>query len=177
MHLDNWHLNWLLVYLDSCLSYFLSLSICYLYFCSYFYVHSFSCPWLFELYVLYDSIFCPLFHVLIQSLSHVQLLETSWTTGHHASMSFTISQSLVKFMSIESVMLSNHLFLCHPFLLLPQSFPASGSFSMSQLFALCGRTIGASALAWIPQMNIQGWFPLGWTSLIFLMSKGLSSLL
>ena len=55
----------------------------------------------------------------------------------------------------------------------PQSFPASGSFSVSHLFASSGQSIGASASAWILPMNIQGWFPLGWTGLFSLLSKGL----
>ena len=55
-----------------------------------------------------------------------------------------------------------------------QSFPASGSFPMSQFFTSCGQTIGASALASVLPMNIQGWFPLGLTGLIPLQSKGLS---
>ena len=58
-----------------------------------------------------------------------------------------------------------------------QSFPASGSFSVSQLFAISGQTIGASASASVLPMNIQDWFPLGWTSWISLQSKELSSLL
>ena len=55
-----------------------------------------------------------------------------------------------------------------------QSFPASGSFLMSQLFASDGQSIGASALASVLPMNIQGWFPSGWAGLISLQSKGLS---
>jgi len=62
----------------------------------------------------------------------------------------------------------------HPLLPLPSIFPASGSFSMSQFFASGGQNIGASASASILPMNIQGWFPLGLTGLIFLLSKGLS---
>ena len=58
----------------------------------------------------------------VQSLSHVQLFATSWTTAHQASLSFAISQSLLKLMCIESVMPSNHFILCHP-LLLPSVFP------------------------------------------------------
>ena len=54
---------------------------------------------------------------------------TPWTAAHQASLSFTMSQSLLKFMSIESVMLSNHLILCHPLLLLPSIFPSIGVFS------------------------------------------------
>ena len=68
----------------------------------------------------------------------------------------------------------SHLILCHPLLSCLQSFPASGSFLMSQLFASGGQTIGASASASVPPMNIQNLFPLGWTGLISLKSKGLS---
>ena len=84
-------------------------------------------------------------------------------------------QSLPKPMSIESVMPSNnHLILCHPLLLLPSIFPASGSFQMSQLFASGGQSIGASASASVLPMNTQDWFPLGWTGWMSLQSKGLS---
>ena len=78
---------------------------------------------------------------------------------------------LVKLMSIESVMPSNHLILCHP-LLLP-STSASGSFPMSQLFALGGQSTEASASGSVLPMNIEDWFPLGLVGLIFLQSKGL----
>ena len=71
----------------------------------------------------------------VQLLSHVQLFVTPWTTEHQASLSTTNSQSLPKLMSIESVMPSNHLILCHPFSSCLQFFPASGSFLRSQLFA------------------------------------------
>ena len=84
---------------------------------------------------------------------------------------FTISQSLLKLMSIGLKMSSNHLILCHPLPSCPQSFPASGSFPMSWLFASGGQSPGASASASALLMNIQGWFPLGWTGLISLLSK------
>ena len=61
----------------------------------------------------------------VQSLSHVQLFVTPWTAAHQASLSITNSQSLLKFLSFESVMPSNHLILCHPFSSCLQSFPAS----------------------------------------------------
>ena len=77
-------------------------------------------------------------------------------------------------MSIESVMPSNHLMLCHPFSSRLQSFPASGSFPMSQLFASGGQSTRASASASVLPMDIQAWFPLGLTSLISLLPKGLS---
>ena len=58
---------------------------------------------------------------VVQSLGCIQLFSTPWTAGHQASLSFTISRSLLKLMSIESVMLSSHLLLCHPLLLLSRS--------------------------------------------------------
>ena len=67
--------------------------------------------------------------------SHVSESATPWTAARQVSLSFTISQSLLKLMSIKSAMPSNHLILCCPLLLLPQSFPTSGSFPTSQLFA------------------------------------------
>ena len=60
----------------------------------------------------------------VQSLSHVGLFATSWTAAHQASLSITNSRSLLKLMSIESVMPSNHLILCHPLLLPPSIFPS-----------------------------------------------------
>ena len=77
-------------------------------------------------------------------------------------------------MSIELVMLSNHLILWCPFSFCLQSFPESGSFPVSKLFISGGQSFGASASASVLPMNIQGQFPLGLTSLITLLSKGLS---
>ena len=65
----------------------------------------------------------------VQSVSRVQLLETSWTSVCQASLSFTISQSLLNLMSIELVIPPNHLVLCHPLLLLPSTFPSIRVFS------------------------------------------------
>ena len=110
--------------------------------------------------------------VVVQSLSHVWFFASSWTAAHQASLSFTITWSLRKPMSLESVMPSSHLILCLPLLL--QSFPASESFPMSQLLTSGGQRIGASASASVLPMNIQGWLPLGLTDLISLLSKGLS---
>ena len=66
---------------------------------------------------------------VVQSLSRVQLFVTSWTAACQASLSFTISWSLLKLMSIESVMPSSHLILCHPLLLLSSIFPSIRAFS------------------------------------------------
>ena len=95
------------------------------------------------------------FAVVVQSLSHVQLFATTWITAHQASLSFTISWSLLKLMSIELVMPSNHLILCCPFSSCLQSFLASGSFPMSQFFESGDRSIRASASASVLLMNIQ----------------------
>ena len=77
-----------------------------------------------------------------QLLSCVWLFATAWTATHQASLSITNSQSLLKLMSIESVMPSNHLILCHPLSSCLQSFPASQSFQMSQVFTSGGQRIG-----------------------------------
>ena len=112
--------------------------------------------------------------VVVQLLSHVQLFVTSWTAALQDSLSISISQSLLKLMSVETVMPSNHLILCCPFSSCPQSFPASGSFPMRRLFVSGGQSIGASASALVRPMNIQDWFPLGLTGWISLQSQGLS---
>ena len=78
-----------------------------------------------------------LFLSVVQSLSCVQLFVTPWIVAHQASLSFTVSQSLLKLMSIESVMPSNHLILCRPFLILPAMFPSIRVFSSES--ALCIR--------------------------------------
>ena len=109
-----------------------------------------------------------------RSVSHVWVFAIPWTAACWASLSFTVSQNLLKLMSIES--------WCHltisssvtTFSSCLQSFPALGSFPMSRLFALGDQSIGASTSATVLPMNIQGLFPLGWTVLISLMSKGLS---
>ena len=84
---------------------------------------------------------------LFQSHNCVWLFATPWTAAYQPFRTFTISQSLLKCMSVNSVMPSNHLILCHPHLLQPQSFPASRSFLMSQLFSSGGQSIGVSASA------------------------------
>ena len=75
--------------------------------------------------------FVACFVAVIELLSYVLLFATPWTAACNASLFFTFPKSLLKLMSTESVMLSNHLILCHLFLLCFQSFPASGSFSIS----------------------------------------------
>ena len=91
---------------------------------------------------------------------------TPWTAACQASLSITNSQSLLKLMSIESVMPSNHLILCCSLLLLPSIFPSVRVFSMSQLFASGGQSTGVSASISVLPMRIQDGFPLGVTSWI-----------
>ena len=112
--------------------------------------------------------------LVVQSLSRAPLFVSSWTAARQAFLSFTISQSWLKLKSIESMMSSNHLILCHPLFSCLQSFPASESFPVSWLFISGGQNIGASASAPVFPMTIQGWFPLGLTRLISLLSKGFS---
>ena len=104
---------------------------------------------------------------------------TPWTAACRAPQSFTIAQIHIPHYYSNSCPLS---WWCYPtisssvtcFSSCPQSFPASGSFPMSRLFASGSQSIGASASASALPMNIQAWFPLGWTGLISLLSKGLS---
>ena len=82
---------------------------------------------------------------------------TSWTAARQASLSFTISQSLLKLMSTELVILSNYIILCCPFFSCPQSFPASDFFPVSQLFTSGGPSLEASTSASVLPMSIQRW--------------------
>ena len=108
----------------------------------------------------------------VQSLSHVRLFATPWIAACQASRSITNPQSLLKLLSIESVMPSSHLILSSP--PLPSIFPSIRVFSMSQLFTWDGRSTGVSVSASVLPMNTQDWSPLGWTGWSSLQSKGLS---
>ena len=112
----------------------------------------------------------------VQSLSSVWLFATPWTVARRASLSITNSWSLLKLMSIKSVMPSNHLILGHPRLLLPPINPSIRVFSNGQLFTWGGQSTGVSASPSFPPKNSQGWFPSEWTGWISLQSKGLSSI-
>ena len=111
---------------------------------------------------------------ILQSLSCVWLFVTPWNEACQDSLIFTISQVCSKSCPLS--------WWCHPtispsvipFFSSPQSFSASGSFPRSWHFASGGWSIGASASSLVLPMNNQGWFPLGLTGLIFLLSKGLS---
>ena len=99
----------------------------------------------------------------VQLLSHVWLFAIPWTgtAARQAFLSITNSWSLLKLMSIESMMPSNHLILCRPFLLPPKIFPTIRVFPVSWFFASGGRSIGVSASASVFPVNIQDWFPWG----------------
>ena len=111
--------------------------------------------------------------VVVQLISCVWLFATPWTIPRQASLSFTISQGLLKLMSVESVMPSNHVILLLP--------PSSLALSRSQYQGLwvsswyqVSKVLELQLQHQVLPMNIQGWFPLGWTGLISLLSKGLS---
>ena len=109
-----------------------------------------------------------------QLLCCVWLFATPRTAACPASLSITSSRSLLKLMSIESVMPSNHLILCCPLLLLPSIFLSIRVFSNELVLHIRRPKYWSSALASVFPMNIQDWFPLGWTNWISLQFKGLS---
>ena len=110
-------------------------------------------------------------------VSSVQsLFTTPYTAARQASLSIANSQSLLKLISIELVMPSNHLILCHPLLLLPSVFPSIRVFSNESALCIRWPKYWSFSFSISPSMNIQGWFILGLTSLI-LLSKGLSKVL
>ena len=112
----------------------------------------------------------------VQSLSHVRLFVTPWIAARQASLSITNSQSLLKLMSIESVMPSNHLILCCPLLLLPPIPPSISIFSNESTLHMRWPSTGVPASVSVHPMNTQDWSPLGCTGWISLQSKGLSVL-
>ena len=113
----------------------------------------------------------------VQSLSCVWLFATPWTTACQTSLFITNSQSLLKLMSIESVMPSNHLILYCPLLLLPSIFPSIRVFSNESVLCIRWPMYWSFSSASVLPMNIQDQFPEGLTGLISLQSKGLSRVL
>ena len=109
-----------------------------------------------------------------QSLSCVRLFVTPWTAACQASLSITNSWSLLKLMSIESVMPSNYFILCRPLLLTPSIFPSIRVFPNESVLHIRGQSTGVSASASVLPMSTQGWSPSEWTGWISLQSKGLS---
>ena len=117
-----------------------------------------------------DCCYCCSF---VHSLSDIRVFATPWTIALQASLSFTVPQSLLKLMSIESMMPSNHLILCCPLLLLPSIFPSIRVFSSESALRIRWPSIWVSASVSVLPVNLQGWFPLGLTGLISLLSKEL----
>ena len=120
------------------------------------------------------SLFLSLAQNIVQSISHIWLSATLWTTAYQASLSFITSQSLLKLMSLSWWCHITISFSVTPFSSCPQSFTASGSFPMSPLVESGGPSFGTSVSALVLPMNIQDWFSLRLTGLISLLSKGLS---
>ena len=110
----------------------------------------------------------------VQSLSRVWLFVTPWIAARQVSLSITIFRRSLRLTSIESVMPSAVSSSVVPFSSCPQSFPASESFPMSQLFTWGGQSTGVSALASFLPKHTQDWSSLGWTGWISLQSKGFS---
>ena len=104
---------------------------------------------------------------VVQSLSHVQLFLTPRTAAYQTSLSFTISQSLFKLMSIKSVMLFNHLILCCPLFRLPSIFLSIRVFSNESALHIRWPKYWSFSFNISPPMNIQGWFPkIDWFDLL-----------
>ena len=104
-----------------------------------------------QYYILHFYLFC-----CFPVTQSVQLFATPWSAARHVSLSFTNSRTLLKLMSIESVMPSNHLILFHPLLLLLSIFPSIRVFLMSQFLASGGQSIGTSVSVSVLPMTIQG---------------------
>ena len=110
----------------------------------------------------------------VQSLSHALLFVTPWTATHQVSLSITNTRSLLKLMSIESVIPSNRLILCHLLLILPSIFPSIRVFSSESALHSRWPKYLSFNLASVFPMNIQDWYPLRLTGLISLQPKRLS---
>ena len=138
-------------YIHMCTDIYVSL---FKYTCLYMYMHKHTHMCM--LYVVHIYLYIS----SVQLISHVWLFLTPRTVACKASLSITNSQSLLKLMSIDFVMPSDHLFLCCP--LLPSIFPSIRVFSSESVFPSGGQSIGVSALTSVLPMNIQDWFHLGW---------------
>ena len=110
----------------------------------------------------------------VQSLSRVWLFATPWIAARQPSLSITNSRSPPKLCPLSWWCYPTISSSVAPFSSCPQSFPTSGSFQMSQLFASGSRSIEVSASTSVLPMNTQDWSPLGWTGWTSLQSKGLS---
>ena len=128
-------------------------------------------PWNVQKWETCDT---PLYFSSVQSLTHIQVFVTPWTAAHQASQSITNSQDLLKLMSIESVMPSNYLILCHPLFLLPSIFPSIRVFSNESVLHIRWAKYWSFSFSISPSNEYSGLIPLGLTGWISLQSKGLS---
>ena len=110
----------------------------------------------------------------VQSLSRIRIFATPWLAACQASLSITNSRKLLKLMSIESVMPSNHLILCRPLLLLPSILPSIRVFSNKSALLIRWPKYWSFSFNISPSIEHPHWSPLGWTGWISLQSKGLS---
>ena len=111
---------------------------------------------------------------IVQSLHRVRLFVTAWTAAHQASLSITNSRSLLKLMSIESVMPSHHLILCHPLSLPPSIFPSIRIFSKESVLLITWPKYWSFSFNISPSNEYSGLISFKWTGWISLQSKGLS---
>ena len=111
---------------------------------------------------------------VVQLLIPVWLFATPWTAAQQSSLSFSVSWSLLKLMSIVSVMPSSHLIFCHPILHLPSMFPSIRVFFNELALHTGGQSVAVSASVSVLPMNVWGWLSLDLTHLISLLSKRLS---
>ena len=104
----------------------------------------------------------------VQLLSHIRLFETPWTAAHQASLSITNSQSLLRLMSIMSMMPSNHLILCHPLLFLPSIFPSIRVFSKESVLHIMGPKCWSFSFSISPSNEYSGliFFRIDWLDLL-----------
>ena len=109
-----------------------------------------------------------------QLLSRVRFFATLWTAACQASLSITKSRTLLKLMSTDSVVPSNHLILCHPLLLPPSIFPSIRVFSNESIILIRWPKYWSFSFNISPSNEYSNWFPLGWTGWLTLQSKGLS---
>ena len=141
----------------------------YVYFTFKFYVFSPVCA------MTLNKLNCQSVSQSVQLLSRVWLFVTPWITARQASLSITNSRSLLKHMSIELVMPSSHLILCHPLLLLPPIPPSIRVFSNESTLLMRWPKYWSFSFSISPSNeHTQDWAPLEWTDWISLQSKGLS---
>ena len=110
----------------------------------------------------------------VQLLSHVRFFAAKWIAAHQASLSITYSQSSLRLTSIEWVMPSSHLILCHPLLLMPPIPPSTRIFSNESSLHMRWPKYWSFSFSIILPKNTEDWSPLEWTGWISLQSKGLS---